>query len=363
MSASVSYRILTHLRSRVARNIFFWLLMLWFVLSMNNVKDFEPVYYLFFGITFCLMLALTYINNLWIVPRLLQKKRYGLYVTALLLHVTIITLLYVLVLKWGLQYIPLAHIQDVSFISGDISGTWTFSEITSEMSTYFFGFMMWVLIFTMAWYTRDYENKEKEIESVKRKQTELELHFLKSQLNPHFLFNTLNNLYALALKHSEHTPESILKLSSLLRYLLYDTRTGYNDFEKEKELMLAYIDLELLRIEDPSDLRFRIETDRPCSIPPLLWLPVIENAFKYGTRYIADRYFIDFEFCISGNILTIVSKNKYRYLVAAPTGDTSGGIGLVNLQKRLSLLYPAKHIMKINKEDAYFTIDIKIELV
>jgi len=363
MSASVSYRILTYLRSRVARNILFWILALWVVLGSNNLEDFEPVYYPFLIVTVSLMLALTYGNNLLIVPLLLQKRRYVLYITVFLLHITLISLLYVCVLKWGLQYIPVSHIQDVSFISGDISGKWTFSAITSEMSTYFFGFTMWLVVFTMAWYTRDYENKEKEIESVKRRQTELELNFLKSQLNPHFLFNTLNNLYALSLKNSEHTPESILKLSSLLRYLLYDTRTGYNDFEKEKELMLAYIDLELLRIEDPSGLRFRIETDRPCSIPPLLWLPVIENAFKYGTRYIADRYFIDFEFCIAGNILSIISKNKYRYPVSGPTGDTSGGIGLVNLEKRLSLLYPGKHIMKINKEEAYFTIEIKIELV
>ncbi|MBK9553160.1 MAG: histidine kinase [Saprospiraceae bacterium] len=362
MNTSFVNNIARILKSRITRNVIFWLFTLWVVLNSNNQKDFAPIYFLFLSITTSLMLALTYINNLLIVPKLLQKRKYIIYTGAFLLHVSLISLSYVLVLKWGLNYIPVEHIQDVSFISGNISDKWTFDVIISEMSTYFFGFIMWLVIFTMAWYTRDYENKEKEIEIVKQKQTELELNFLKSQLNPHFLFNTLNNLYALALKQSEHTPESILKLSSLLRYLLYDTKTAYNDFEKEKELMLAYIDLELLRIEDPSDLHFNIETDKPCSIPPLLWLPVIENAFKYGTRYIADRYFISFEFTISQNILTIISKNKYNPTTAVSSENVSGGIGLMNLQKRLTLLYPEKHVVKINNEAEYFTIDIKIQL-
>lgn len=350
------------IRIRIIRNILFWVLALWFVLSSNNYQDYEPVYYLFLGMTFSLMLALTYINNLLIVPQLLQKKKYWTYILVFLLHVTIISFLYILVLKWGLQYIPVTRIQDVSFISGEISGKWTLDVLLSEMSTYFWGFIIWLVVFTMAWYTRDYENKEKEIESVKRRQTELELNFLKSQLNPHFLFNTLNNLYALALQQSEHTPESILKLSSLLRYLLYDTRTALNNFEKEKELMLAYIDLELLRIEDSTDLHFNIETDRPCSIPPLLWLPVLENAFKYGTRYIADIYFIDFKFYIEQNILYISSKNNYRTKAIRSNQNESRGIGLKNLQKRLDLLYPDRHIMKINNESEIFTIEIKIQL-
>lgn len=349
-------------RIRIVRNILFWILALWFVLSSNNHQDFEPVYYLFLGMTFCLMLALTYINNLLIVPQFLQKRKYWLYIIVFLLHVSVISFLYILVLKWGLQFIPVSRIQDVSFISGEISDKWTISEIVSDMTTYFFGFMIWLVIFTMAWYTRDYENKEKEVELVKRRQTELELNFLKSQLNPHFLFNTLNNLYALALQQSEHTAESILKLSSLLRYLLYDTRTAFNDFEKENELMLAYIDLELLRIENSTDLIFHIETDKPCKIPPLLWLPILENAFKYGTRYIADQYFIDFKFYIQQNILYILSKNKYSATAIRSNQNESRGIGLMNLQKRLDLLYPGRHIMKINNELEIFTIEIKIQL-
>jgi two-component system LytT family sensor kinase len=363
MVPAVSLKFITKsVRIRIIRNIVFWILALWFVLSSNNHQDFEPVYYLFLGMTFCLMLALTYINNLLIVPLFLQKRKYWLYIVVFLLHVSIISFLYILVLKWGLQYIPVSRIQDVSFISGEISDKWTLSDILTDMTTYFWGFMLWLAIFTMAWYTRDYENKEKEIEAVKRRQTELELNFLKSQLNPHFLFNTLNNLYALALQQSEHTPESILKLSSLLRYLLYDTGTALNDFEKEKELMLAYIDLELLRIEDSTDLNFQIETDKPCSIPPLLWLPIIENAFKYGTRYIADRYFIDFKFSIEQKILYIFSKNKYSASAIISNQNEDSGIGLMNLQKRLNLLYPQKHIMKISNESEVFTIEIKIQL-
>src|SRR5690606_36499582 len=101
---------------------------------------------------------------------------------------------------------------------------------------------------------------------------------------------------------------------------------------------------------------------KPCGVPPLLWLPVLENAFKYGTRYIADRYFIDFKFYIQQNILFISSKNTYRRAAISSYQNENRGIGLMNLQKRLDLLYPDKHIMKISNKSEVFTIEIKIQL-
>lgn len=137
MNTSFVNNIARILKSRITRNVIFWLFTLWVVLNSNNQKDFAPIYFLFLSITTSLMLALTYINNLLIVPKLLQKRKYIIYTGAFLLHVSLISLSYVLVLKWGLNYIPVEHIQDVSFISGNISDKWTFDVIISEMSTYF----------------------------------------------------------------------------------------------------------------------------------------------------------------------------------------------------------------------------------
>src|SRR6185437_14342472 len=148
--------------------------------------------------------------------------------------------------------------------------------------------------FTMAWYMTDHAKQQKAIEAAKKKQVEAELNFLKSQINPHFLFNTLNNLYALAIKHSDKTPDTILKLSAILRYLLYESNVENISFEKEKEIMQAYIALELLRLSNSNNFTFSISSDNKCNIPPLLWVPVLENVFKHGTRIISDNNFVDY---------------------------------------------------------------------
>ena len=193
-----------------------------------------------------------------------------------------------------------------------------------------------------------------------QRQLQTELDFLKAQINPHFLFNTLNNLYALALKKSAQSPDAILKLSAILRYLLYDSNTSTVSFDKEKEIMEAYIDIELLRLDSSELVAISIEADQPYQIPPLLWLPILENVFKHGTRTMAEGNAVSFRFEILQNTLTIYAQNKEK--LVSNVQPEQGGIGLSNLGKRLELLYPGKHTLAISRENNDYISQLTIAL-
>lgn len=351
------------LRSRIARNIYFWIIVVLFMLALNNYVDAydRSVYLTFKGITVIMLFALTGLNNFFIIPKTLAKKRYGVYLISALLLIVLFGLLYVLLFKVMLHYYPKIEVYEVSILTSPISGDWTVSAFVREVPTFAFGLLLWIMIFTMAWYMNEYTEKEKQVEKAKKKQLETELRLLRNQLNPHFLFNTLNNIYGLALKKSDKAPDSILQLSSIMRYVLYDANAATMPYEKEKEVMNAYIDMELLRLQQKENVAFYINADDNYKLPPLLWLPILENTFKYATRVITDNYFIDYHFSIENGVLTIRSSNSYKE--GADKQLNAGGLGLNNLRKRLSILYSGKYQLKEKKENGVYSIDLTISLV
>jgi len=349
------------LGSRLFRNILFW----FFASSMivNNRQAGYPYntvsYYVYIAISSAIILTLTYTNNLLLVPHMLVKKKFFAYFSSAIILTIVLATLQTVTMKQALTHFPVLKVQQVSFLSAPVSSNWTISDLTQEVSSYAFGFGMWVFVFTMAWYMNDYSRQQKAAQKAVKKQVETELTFLKEQMNPHFLLNTLNNLYGLALMKSDKAPEAILQLSNILRYFLYESNVELISFDKEKKLMQAYIDLELLRLSNREHLTFFIDADNAYNIPPLLWLPVLENIFKHGTRYIADEYFIDYKFIIYNHQLSIRSKNKFK---PTTVKDEDGGIGLTNLKKRLEILYPGKHSIALDTIDNIYSIDINIQL-
>jgi len=325
--------------------------------------DFNSPWYMRVQVAIILLLVtLTYINNLVLVPRLLVKKKRGTYGLLIALLIITVSILHTLVLKAGLQHFDVNNMQQVGIMSTNVSGSFSLLAVLNDMLPYVIGHSIWVFLFTAAWYMNDYSRQRRLAEAAQRRQVEMELHFLKNQINPHFLFNTLNNLYGLALKKNDSAPGAILKLSSILRYLLYESNSALVSFEKEKEIMQAYIELELLRITHTDGLRFAIQADRDYSIPPLLWLPVLENLFKHGTRIIEDRHEADFSFTIEENMVYIRSSNNHKGAAAVNGNGKTGGIGLANLQKRLQLLYPGAHTIAQQKEDTTYSIQVQITL-
>ena len=366
--ASVFKKILLALGSRVARNIYLWAILLWFTHETNlgNERGYHhgiirsSWYWWVILSGLVLQMVLVYVNNLLLIPRLLVRKKRWLYIISVCSLILVVSIIYTVGLKIANQHIDISHVQQLGMVSGPVTNKWTFLAIADELQTYVVGNMLWVLVLSMAWYMNDYARQRRIAEQALSRQTATELSFLKSQLNPHFLFNTLNNVYALALKQAADAPDAILRLSSILRYLLYESNTPLVSFEKEQEIMLAYIDLELLRIKDRQHMNFSITADRAYLIPPLLWLPILENVFKHGTRIINGEIFAGYHFHIVNEVLSIKASNYYRPVPEEGCAET--GIGLANLRKRLELLYPGRYTFTTSRKDNTFTIEVIVKL-
>ena len=186
-----------------------------------------------------------------------------------------------------------------------------------------------------------------------------ELQLLKAQVHPHFLFNTLNNIYSFSLENSAKTPEMILKLSSLLSYMLYDCKAEQVLLEKEIEVMKNYIGLERERYDDNLDISLSVEGDvKHKFIAPLLMLPFLENAFKHGTSEQLDKNWLSIDISVHRSIVRCKIANSKNEHV--PFHES--GIGIQNVKKRLRFLYPGKHELKIADEGAFFVVSLMVEL-
>lgn len=348
------------LNTRLARNIYFWVIMVLFILALNDstATAYPKHIYLSYKFTTLVLFAiLVYTNNLILVPKYLtQRKRGSYFLSATILLLSIATA-FVLLFKHMLNTYPKISIYEVSILTSPVNTDWSLSTILEEIPVYAFGLLMLQFAFTMAWYMNAYAKQERIAREAAHKQTQAELSMLRGQLNPHFLFNTLNNIYGLSLQKSDIAPEAILKLSSIMRYILYESNVDKVSVEQEKELMQAYIDMELLRLPQDSDFSFEIETDKDYDVPPLLWMPVLENVFKHGTRFIDDNLYIRYSYKIINSELKIDATNKFK---AGAVGK--GGVGLENLTKRLEILYPKQHSISTMQEEDTYRIHVSVNL-
>jgi two-component system, LytTR family, sensor kinase len=202
------------------------------------------------------------------------------------------------------------------------------------------------------------EKLQKDLESEKLNS---ELAFLKNQVSPHFFFNTLNNIYSLIGINAENSQKAVLKLSKLMRYLLYESEHGDSRLSNEIEFMNNYIDLMKLRMNDKVSVTISFPEDYDDrTIPPLLFVPFVENAFKHGISY-REKSFIDINLVVRKDLLLFRCTNSIFKNREEPDKGHSG-IGLENVTKRLSLLFPGKHELKINRSDTEYEVLLQIIL-
>lgn len=201
------------------------------------------------------------------------------------------------------------------------------------------------------------ERTKKDIETEK---LNTELSFLKSQVNPHFFFNTLNNIYSLAVVQSDQTAPAVMKLSSIMRYILTETQTNLVPLQNEVDFITNFIDLQLVRLTDKVQVIFNADGDIDNKqIAPLLFIPFVENAFKYGVST-KEKTAI--------NIILVTKEDKVAFtvtntIVKADKGiiETTG-IGINNVKRRLELLYPGKHTLQVLEENNHFIVHLDINL-
>lgn len=204
---------------------------------------------------------------------------------------------------------------------------------------------------------QQWSRQNNRIMALEKEKVETELDLLKQQLNPHFFFNTLNNLYALSLQQSKQTPESILQLSELMRYVIYKAKDDRVPPGDEVKYIEDYIQLQQIRLKRSPDIRFSqdIAADTP-AVAPLLLIVLVENAFKHGIEPAEENAFLHVHLTTTNNRLHFSCINSFEQ----ESGST--GIGLENLKRRLQLLYPGKHILKTEKENHIFKAELQLDL-
>lgn len=187
-----------------------------------------------------------------------------------------------------------------------------------------------------------------------------ELNYLKSQTNPHFLFNTLNNIYSLARDKNDLAPESILRLSKILRFMLYEAGGEYIAIELELKIINDYIALEKLRYDESLDINFNYDVeDMKQALPPLLLIPLVENAFKHGASETRSHPFVNIHLSVNKRQLTFSVKNSAESVLGQE--GIKENIGLSNLRRQLALLY-TDYELSVRQADSVFTANLKINL-
>ncbi|AEE47973.1 sensor histidine kinase [Haliscomenobacter hydrossis] len=217
-----------------------------------------------------------------------------------------------------------------------------------------------VLFFGISRHIYDYRKLRKTAQQLRIEKQEAELNYLKSQTNPHFLFNTLNNIYSLARDKSDLAPESILRLSKILRFMLYEAGGAFIAIEQELKIITDYIALEQLRYDDSLHVNFNYDVeDMKQALPPLLLIPLVENAFKHGVSESRHQPFVDIHLSVNKRQLTFLVKNSAE--VFPEEGRVKENIGLANLRRQLALLF-ADYQLLVQQDEHVFTATLKINL-
>jgi len=237
---------------------------------------------------------------------------------------------------------------------------------SSGMFLYISNFMINLLFLIIAFayrFTKDWFKSERINHQLKEEKLLSELQFLRSQINPHFLFNTLNNLFGMA-RQAKAIPvaDGIAKLSNMMRYMLYDSGVDEVSIEKEIKYIHDFIDLQKLRIKSSNNINidFQISNYSPkLKIAPLILIPFVENAFKHGVS-LQNKSEIMIELKTIGNKVDFNIRNTINKLHLNRNNESSG-FGLKNVQKRLKIIYPNNHQLKINMEDNIYTVSLILD--
>ncbi|MEJ7823487.1 MAG: histidine kinase [Chitinophagaceae bacterium] len=282
-----------------------------------------------------------------IVPKYLLKERYIQF--ALIIMLWAIAGLYINALYRAFIFIPIQEFFGLDRINKEVLAAGSYLCMATTTAE--------ALILTIFKYLY---KKQQEWMQMEKEKVRAELQLLKAQVHPHFLFNTLNNIYSFSLKKSPKTPGLILKLSSLLSYMLYDCKAAEVSLEKELEIMKNYIDLEKERYGNEIEISLSIDGDvKDKYIAPLLLLPFLENAFKHGTSEQLENPWLSVDVNVNKYTLNCKILNSKNEFVKV----SENGIGIENVKKRLEFLYPATHELNITDEKDFFVVSLSINLM
>lgn len=305
-----------------------------------------------------LLFVPAWLNNFLLLPYLRRTRKSNQYLILLLISFLISVFLGGSVLRWIYRQSGTCGLGNFTSIAVTSSAPEGY-QIYQPFFDIFPGMLIIMFALGAAYAVKEYILTLRKNEIISSEHTLAELNLLKSQVSPHFLFNVLNSLYALSLKMSPETPEVILKLSTILRYSLYDSQTRETPLSKEIHILETYIGIENLRLPATATVTFDHKLlDPSARVAPMLLLPLVENAFKHGIDSTVDASFIEINLLCSDGFLKFTVKNNYK------PGQSAGygGIGIENIRKRLQLLYSGRHSLDLLQDAQTFTATLEINV-
>lgn len=304
----------------------------------------QSLYFLNMLVKDGVVLLVIYANFSFLVPQFYKKKKWIAYYTGMIVLL-------------GLYLLPTVYWE------GYMASRFNYkANLALELPFYFFDFARNLIISFLLYSLREKFQQEKKMDQVQLEKLTTEINYLKAQINPHFLFNTLNNLYGMSLQKSDKAPEVILRLSKMMDYMLYDSDDAKVYLIKDIENLENYLSLERIRQGNNAVINYHKEGEASTQkIVPLLFLPLVENGFKHGVNELIKEAFLDINLSITTNSVTLLVKNNYKTKNGAETEQRTG-IGLVNLQRRLELFYPGKHLLTVNQAANRYEAQLTIHL-
>ena len=337
-------------RFRILWHILFWLVVLvYYTAFFGHQNGYYWLTFKFISLLLPITIATTYVFNYYLIPKYLLENRFWLF--ALLAFYTLLFSFYLI----SLIIFPFLVLgtKSISMETLDKSILDVYFLVVGMYTVILIAILVKLLKFS-------YEKQTLNLQLLQEK-TETELEMLRSQINPHFLFNTLNNIYTLSLKKSDQTPEVVLKLADMLDYLLYESNATKVPLSKEIKLIENYLYLQQIRFGNR--LRINFKKDEHISnqqIAPMLLLPFVENSFKHGVGKHRDKAWIDIELTVSTDSIVFKVKNSQPEVEPNKKEHISGGIGIHNVQKRLDLIYRDNYILNIKNLDKTYSVNLKL---
>jgi len=318
-------------------------------LSMEHLL--EKSYYFYFTNLFFTCgatIAITYTHAYYLFPKYLNKQKYIKYILALFLSI-----LFYLIVTLILDYIEMDFLMLTEERFADINWRLVLFRVALIGRFFVFAYLLYAL--------NEKLKQSREIGQMKSERLQAEINQMKAQINPHFLFNTLNNIYGLALEKSERTPEIILRLSKMMDYMLYDSAELLVSLRKDIQNVEDYVEIEKIRNGNLAKIDLKVSGDVSNQrIAPLMLLPIVENAFKHGLNGMIDGAYVTIRILVSGEQMELHVDNNYQ---RSNSNQVSGhGIGLANLKRRLELFYPKQHELIIEDISSKFSVKMRLML-
>jgi sensor histidine kinase YesM len=339
------------LSNRPVQHLAFWVLSFYVLLRIFSTdSEIRNIDYIYDGLFHATLLPAVYLNLLVLIPRLLDKGRYLTFLVAAAISVLVFSQLNI----WFFEYLVDFLLPGYYFIS-----YYEFPDIIQFFAAYMG--VGTLLKLSKGWF--QLAEARTKLAETRQEKLDAELEALKSQVNPHFLFNSLNNLYGLALKGDKKTPASILKLSEVLRYMIYEAKDEKVLLEKEIAFLENYVNLQRLRSDGRASISFEVDGEiTGLSIAPLLFIPFVENSFKHGVKGETGDSYVDVKMELGVDFINFTCRNNIG-IVDDIEQKKYGGIGLENVRKRLELIYEGRYMLDLEEVGNEYKVQLKIDLV